>query len=220
VTSNRRARARDHGVTLVELAVASAVGSLLLAVIATLLVGALRTVDVLTVRSGTVGDARIALDALSRNIRVAVQPPGAPAVLVYASPNELSFWALLDRSGAPADAPPAPTYVTYRYDGTCLTQRLTPAPAGTITVTPPAATGPAGCLLRTTRPPVFTYYRLGDPTSAGSPLPASPRLSAADLLQVGSVRVQVDVQDPRRRDVAPLPVTVQVALENASPVSS
>jgi hypothetical protein len=218
VTRNRGGRPTDHGVTVVELVVASAVSSVLLAVVATLLIGALRTIDVLTVRSGTVGDARIALEAMSRNIRVAVQPPGAPAAIVSASPTELTFWALLDRGAPPSDAAPTPTFVRYRYDGTCLTQTLTPAPGGTVTVTPPAATGPAGCLLRTVRPPVFTYYRAGDPTAA-SPLPASPQLAAADLLQVGSVRVLVEVQDPRRRDVAPLPVTVQVALENVAPVS-
>jgi hypothetical protein len=218
VTRNRGARATDDGVTVVELVVASAVGSLLLAVVATLVIGALRTIDVLTVRSGTVGDARIALEAMSRNIRVAAQPPGASAALVSASPTELSFWALLDRGAPASDAPPTPTFVRYRYVGNCLTQSLTPAPGGTVTVTPPAATGPAGCLLRTVRPPVFTYYRVGEPTGA-SPLPASPQLAAADLLQVGSVRVLVQVQDPRRPDVAPLPVTVQVALENVVPLS-
>jgi hypothetical protein len=216
VTSNRRARA-DDGVTLVELAVASAIGSVLLVVVAVLVIGALRTIDVLTVRSGSVGDARIALEAMSRNIRVAVQPPGASAALVSASSNQLSFWALLDRGGAPADAAPTPTFVTFGYDGRCLTQTLTPAPGGAVTVTPPAATGPTGCLLRTTRPPVFTYYPTGDPATAASPLPANPQLTAGDLLRVGSVRVVVQAQDPRRTDIAPLPVTVQVALENVSP---
>jgi type II secretory pathway pseudopilin PulG len=220
VTSNRRARAADDGVTLVELAVASAVASVLLAVVALLVVGALRTIDVLTVRSGTTGDARIALEAVSRNIRVAVRPPGASAALVSASTTQLSFWALLNRGGQPADAAPTPTFVTLGYDGRCLTQSLTPAPGGAVTVTPPAVTGPAGCLLRTTRPPVFTYYPTGDPATAASPLPANPQLAAADLLRVGSVRVLVQAQDPRRTDVAPLPVTVQVALENVSPAAN
>jgi hypothetical protein len=218
VTSNRRARATDHGFSVVELAVASAVGGVLLAVIATLLTGALHTIDVLTVRSGSVGDARIALETMSRKIRVAVQPPGASAALVSASSTQLSFWALLERGTQPSDAVPTPTFVTYRYDGRCLTQSLTPAPTGTATLTPPAVTAPAGCLLRTTRAPVFTYYRAGDPAGAASPLPAEPQVAADDLLKVGSVRVLVQVQDPRRPDVAPLPVTVAVALENISPM--
>jgi hypothetical protein len=217
VTNTRSARTGDGGVTLVELAVASAIGSLLLAVVATLVTGALHSIDVLTVRSGTVGDARIALESMSRNIRVAVQPPGAAAPIVSASATELSFWALLGRDGSTTDAPPAPTFVTYRYDGHCLTQSLTPAPSGTVTVTTPAVESPARCLLRTTRPPAFGYYAAGDSTAATSPLPVDPQLAPADLLRVGTVRVLIEVQDPRRPDVAPLPVTVQVALENVSP---
>jgi hypothetical protein len=219
VTSNRRTCAGDDGITVVELAVASAIGSLLLAVVATLVTGALHSIDVLTVRSGTIGDARIALEAMSRNIRVAVQPPGASAPIVSASATQLSFWALLDRGGSSTGAPPTPTFVTYRYDGHCVTRSLTPVASDTVTVTPPAVTAPAGCLLRTTRAPVFSYYAAGDSTATASPLPANPQLSAADLLRVGSVRVVIEVQDPRRPDVAPLPVTVQVALENVSPVS-
>jgi hypothetical protein len=199
--------------------VASAIGSVLLAVVATLVIGALHSIDVLTVRSGTVGDARIALEAMSRNIRVAVQPPGAPAAVVSGSATDLSFWALLNRGGSPADAPPTPTFVKYGYDGRCVTQSLTPALGGTVTVAPPAVTAPAGCLLRTTQPPVFSYYAAGDSGATASPLPANPQLSPADLLRVGTVRVLIRVQDPRRPDVAPLPVTVQVALENVSPVS-
>jgi type II secretory pathway component PulJ len=216
VRSTSKTRAGDDGgLTLVELAVASAIGSLLLAVVATLVTGALRSIDVLTVRSGTVGDARIALEAMSRNIRVAVQPPGAAAPIVSGSATQLSFWALLDRGGSSTDTPPTPTFVTYRYDGHCLTQSLTPTPSGTVTVTPPTVTAPAGCLLRTTRPPVFSYYAAGDATA--SPLPVNPQLVPADLLRVGTVRVLIAVQDPKRPDVAPLPVTVQVALENVSP---
>jgi hypothetical protein len=217
VTSKRRARPTDHGFSVVELAVASAVGGVLVAVIATLLIGALRTIDVLTVRSRSVGDARIALEAMSRKIRVAVQPPGASAALASASSTELSFWALLDRGAQPSDETPTPTFVTYRYDGQCLTQTLTPAPAGAVTAVPPAVTGPAACLLRTLRPPVFTYYGAGDPAGA-APLPANPQVAADELFKVGSVRVLVQVQDPRRPDVAPLPVTVEVAMENVSPV--
>jgi hypothetical protein len=217
VTNTRSARTGDGGVTLVELAVASAIGSLLLAVVATLVTGALHSIDVLTVRSGTVGDARIALESMSRNIRVAVQPPGAAAPIVSASATELSFWALLAHDGSSTDAPPAPTFVTYRYDGHCLTQSFTPAPSGTVTVTTPAVTAPAGCLLRTTRPPIFGYYAAGDSTATASPLPVNPQLAPADLLRVGTVRVRIEVQDPKRADVAPLPVIVQVALENVSP---
>jgi hypothetical protein len=219
VTSNRRARPADDGLTVVELAVASAVGSLLLAVVATLVIGALHSIDVLTVRSGTVGDARIALEAMSRNIRVATRPPGASAPIVSASATQLSFWALLHRGGSPTDAPPTPTFVKYGYNGQCVTQSLTPAASGTLTVTTPAVTTPPTCLLRTTRPPVFSYYAAGDSTATASPLPANPQLASADLLRAGSVRVLIEVQDPRRPDVAPLPVTVQVTLENVTPVS-
>src|SRR3954447_15489563 len=197
VTSTGTARRADHGMTLVELAVASAVGILLLALIALLFTGAVRSVETVSVRSESVGNARIALESMSRTIRVAVVPTGASAAVVSASPSGISFWALLDRSGQPSDTEPAPTFVSYRYDGQCLTQTMTPLPAGSTGAVPPAP-GSAGCLLRTSRPPVFTYY----PVGAGAPaLPAAPQLVAADLAKVGSVNVVVQVQDPAHQDV-------------------
>jgi hypothetical protein len=212
VTRNRRARGTDAGFTLVELAVAGSVGTLLLALVAMLFIGALRTVGNVSARSTSTGDARVALESMSRTIRVAVRPPAADAALVSASPTGLSFWALLDHGGTVTDAAPPPTFVTYSYDGTCLRQTLTPSPAGSLGGTPPApAPGSGSCLLRTTRPPVFSYY----PSGAGaSALPADPQLATPDLARVGSVKILVEAQDANHGDLGPLPVTVQVALEN------
>jgi type II secretory pathway pseudopilin PulG len=214
VSSYRRARGADAGFTLVELGVAGAVGSLLLAAVATLFIGALRTVDGLSVRSVAVGDARIALESMSRTIRVAYRPPAADAALVSASPTGMSFWALLDRSGSPSDTMPAPTFVVYGYDGQCVTQTLIPSPSGSLGGTPPPVPpGSASCLLRTSIPPVFTYYPAG---TGASPLVADPAMAGADLLRVGSVNVEVQVHDPAQGTIPPLPVTVQVTLENGA----
>lgn len=204
----RTRRRGDDGTTLAELGVVALVAGLLLVALATVFVTTLRSVVTVGTNTSLVADARVVTASLERTLRVAVRPSGQPAAIVTATPDSLEFWALLTRQGAgatpAADAVPAPTRVRYGYDGRCLTQTSNGSTAT--------------CLARTTTPPVFTYYPTPDDGTAGTPgpaaIPASPAVAAADLARVQAVRVALTLRDPEHPQVTGVPVVVQVALQN------
>ncbi len=200
----RHGRRRDErGVTVVELTVAAAVGSLLLAVAAAAFVGALRTVRVVDVSSSSVADARLAMEAMTRTLRVAYKPHGTPGAVLEAQPHGVRFWALLNRSGAPSTEEPAATLVEYGYDGTCVTETQTRAGAVVRT-----------CLVRTALAPTFTYYASGAGAagSSGAVLPAAPAVAAADLTEIRSIQVALTVRPAG--DTGGVPVINRVTLVN------
>jgi Tfp pilus assembly protein PilW len=201
-----RAARPDAGSSLVELSVTVVVASLLMACVTGVFLGGLRTIRSVDVSTSSVADARLAMETVSRSLRVAYQPPSASAAVVSATPSSLSFWALLNTSGAPSTTEPAPTLVQYSYDGRCLNQTQTRAGATR-----------TSCLVRTARAPLFTYYPTGalDAGGAGpAAIDATPQVRTADLNTIQSVQVAVTVQDPDRPGTVGVPVTVQVTLAN------
>jgi hypothetical protein len=196
---------RDAGSSLVELSVAVVVASLLMACVTGVFLGGLRTIRSVDLSTSSVADARLAMETVSRTLRVAYQPPSASAAVVSATPSSLSFWALLN-GGVPSATEPAPTLVEYSYDGRCLEQTRTRAG---VTAT--------SCLVRTARAPVFTYYPTGALDTGGAPaapIDATPSVRTADLGSIQSVQVAVTVQNPDHPESAGVPVTVQVTLAN------
>jgi hypothetical protein len=76
------------------------------------------------------------------------------------------------------------------------------------------------CLLRTSRPPVFTYYPSPAITSGGNPVapvPASPAVAATDLPSIQSVEVSLRVQDPDHPAQDAVSVVNRVTLTNVVP---
>lgn len=220
-----RPRHSDRGASLAELVVVMAIGGVLLTGVSATFVGMLGAVRTVTVTTSTVPDLRIALEAVTRTLRVAYQPPGMPAsqasALVSATPNALSFYALLNRTGADSTTQPLPTLVEFGWDGTCFTEALTPARV----LSPPPAGGPlyawdtgrtVSCLLRTTQPPSFTYYAKGAIDVGGATVPPLATPAAGLDLQtrksVQSVQVAVtgDVSSGSHR----LPLLARVTLQN------
>ena len=180
------------------------IGALLLAATASAFIGTMRAVRTVNASTASVADARTAMEAVTRTLRVAYKPPGQPSAVVSAGANNVRFWALLNRTGAPTLSDPPPTLVDYAYTGGCLTETQT---AGGVTRTK--------CLVRTTVPvtPTFTYFSTGAATVNGVPaaaLPATP----PDLTAIRGVEVSLKVRTPGSPDATTLPVVTRVTLQN------
>ncbi len=202
--------ANDRGVSLVELVVAMAIGSILLTAVATVFIGTLRAVRTTTVKTATAADTRLGVEAMTRTLRVAVQPAGTDAAIVSASPTAVTFYTLINRTGVTTQ--PAPTLVEYGWDGTCVTEAQTPAR----TLTSPPAAGPfyawdtgrrSKCLFRTSVAPQFTYYGDGSTTTELT-------LGTDPLSAIQSVQVALTARDASNSDVGPVTSTVRVTLRN------
>ncbi len=197
----QRRRRGEAGFSLPELMVTIGVFSIVMTAVGTVFVGSLKSVRVVRERTVTAADARIALEAVTRSLRVAVRPDGEAAAITLATGSSLTFYSVINRSGTTAD--PLPSKVEYAWDGTCLNEAVTPAR----TLTAPAAGGPfyawdtgrtSKCLVRTTAAPAFAYFTTPQISSGGvdvSPMTVPVGgLSATDLGLVQSVQVTVAVQ--------------------------
>lgn len=208
------------GMTLIELLVAMSVGSVVLAGVAAVFVATLRGVTTTNVKASTGADVRVAIEAMTRTIKVADVPNGETSAFRSASSSGLAFYALLNRSGTASVSQPVPTFVQYSWSSAtnCLSEAQTP---GTSIVNPNVG-GPyyqwlasatvTRCLLRTTTAPVFTYYPTGDPDSVAA-LPAGT-LSTANLALVRGVGLYVTATDPANPGIPGIPAQNRVALEN------
>jgi len=61
------------------------------------------------VSTNSLGDARVAMEAVTRTLRVAYKPKAAPSAVLRAEPNRVQFYALLNRTGSPSLAEPPAT---------------------------------------------------------------------------------------------------------------
>lgn len=219
---DRARRSPDAGMSVVETVVAMSIASILLAGIATVFIGSLQVVRVVTAKTATTADARIGMEAMTRSMRVAVRPDGLSSALVSATGSTVSFYALLNRTGG--TSAPTPTLVAYAWDGTCLNQSLTTASA----VANPPASGPfytwpttnrtTTCLLRTTTAPTFTYFASGLLSSGGvatAPLtvPAGG-LDTATLPTVQSIGISLTAKDATAAGVNGVTMVDRVTLTN------
>lgn len=222
----RRLRARrreDAGVSVVELAVTAAVGSVVLAGVATVAIGALKASSTVTVRAQTSADARLAGETLTRSLRVAARPNGQTAALVSGTATAVTFYALLNKSGSAQSTDTVPSYVELGWDGTCVTQRIT---AGAVVVNPPSGgpyytwtpSGTPTCVVRTTTAPAYTYYATAAVSVNGTdtaPVALSAgALAASDLRTVQSIEVRLTIVDAAHPAVPGAPVLSRVTLAN------
>ena len=143
----------EGGFSLVEVLVAMALTSVVLLALGLVFNSTLRTTSKITVRSDTTFDAREAVDAMSRRVRVAYRALPDTSAFLTMKPDEMSFYASINGGAtgivAPKAVNPAPTIVTYRLvdvtrDGRatkCLQESLVTARGdGTsFSFTPPAA---------------------------------------------------------------------------------
>jgi prepilin-type N-terminal cleavage/methylation domain-containing protein len=189
------------GFSLPELMVTIGVLSIVMTAVGTVFVGSLKSVRVVRERTVTAADARIALEAVTRSLRVAVRPDGEATALTLATGSAVTFYSVINRSGTTAD--PLPSKVEYSWDGTCLNEAVTPARA----LSSPPSGGPfyawdtgrtSKCLVRTVTAPSFAYFSTPQISSGGvdvSPMTVPVGgLTGTDLGLVQSVQLTLSVR--------------------------
>lgn len=225
MTGRTRGHRDDTGLTLVELLVTMIVFGILATAVAAVFTNTITSVRYVSAKSSTTADTRIAMEAISRSMRVAVTPTGEPSAFVTAGASSVTFYASLARgAGQTVDRP---TRVTYDYVAANGCVRETQVPA-TPTGNPArpfkwTAAGTTKCLIRTYVPPAFQYFDDGRLTlpngTAVQPLtiPAggfSDTKDPAGRASIVSVEVAVNVQDPKVTDVKGVQARDRVSLTN------
>lgn len=187
--------ARDEGgFSLPELLVAMALTSILLAALAGIFTSNLRTTSRISAKVTATADARLAVDTMSRRLRVAVAPDATQAAFATTDPRSVTFYASLVGTAAGGvttrATDPKPTKVEYSvvpatFSGqttTCLREVLTPAVGSAAPYTYPAAGAKSRCLaygaLNADGAPLFTYFQSGSG--------AAPAASRDDVRSVGA----------------------------------
>ena len=191
----------DRGITLVEVLVAMALSSIVLATCATLFLGSLRTTTGTQGRLEEINDGRVAISAMGKAMRTAILPSQLSdttstetAAFIEATPSSIRFYANIDNpnnsvgpskvtySVASGDLrqtfqrpnafdPPSPVFVYCTPSSTCVTPRTKLLAKGVVV----------------TGAPIFTYYDALGNTLAGA------TLTAAQLEIVDSVDISVTV---------------------------
>lgn len=218
-----RRRRDDRGVSVAELAVTAAVGSVVLAGVATVAVAALTASRNISVRAATSADTRLVGEVVTRSLRTAVRPKGQTAAVVAGTATSVTFYALLNRSGTPQTTDAVASLVELGWNGTCITRRITPG----VVVASPGTSGPfwtwtpagtATCVARTTTAPAYSFYATAVLSTNGvdtAPIAlTNGALAAGDLRSVQSVEVRVTVTDPRYPAVPGAPLLSRVTLAN------
>lgn len=221
----RRLRADESGLTLVELLVTMVIFSLLAVVVSAVFANTIKSVRYVSAKSSTTADTRIAMEAMSRSLRVALTPTGEPSAFVNANTNSVTFYASLARGvGQTADRP---TRVTYDYVAATGCLRETQVPAS-LTGNPSkpfawTAAGSSKCLIRTYSPPTFQYFDDGRLQQSDgtviNPLTVpsggfSDTNNPTGRSTIISVQVSLNVQDPNVTDVKGVQARDRVTLTN------
>ena len=222
----------DEGFGLPELLVSMAVFSIVIAAIAAVFANSIETVRFVSTKSATTADTRIAMEAMTRSLRVAIAPTGVPSAIDEADANHIIFYSSLKR--ATNQTAVKATRVTYAYDPStrCLTERQVRAtvnPNGSEIATIPFVWTGAGtirCLIRTNAPPRFDYFDDGriigdDGVTTVAPLTVpgdgwdiTDSSEEVALNSIVSVQMSLNVQDPDAVDINGTLATDRVTLVN------
>jgi Tfp pilus assembly protein PilW len=198
--------------SLMELIIAMSVASIVLLGVGTLFVSSLRQNRTVMAKTTTTADARIGMEAMTRDIRVAVVPSGGTSpfnspVGTPVSSSRISVYSSLGAVTGTTD--PQPTLVTFYYDATkkCLVRELTPA-SGSLTWT---------CIARGTinasGDPLFTYYPLAADGTVSTTAYA-PSAITSNLPTIASVAINLQVTDTANPSVLPTKLQDQVSMIN------
>lgn len=228
----RRRNDGDAGLTLVETSVTMLILGFVSTAVMVLIAGAQRMTAENDARLDQINTGRVAVEAMSRNVRAAIMPSQlgltcpatdpdcAPAAFVSATATSVQFFANVDNT----DNAVGPSKVTYALGGASgdelveTIQRPDPMVEGSTEFTY-CTPHPVSCPVRQravargvlTGEPIFTYY-----TVSGAPMSATT-LTADDLQDVDSIELRVEVSGGRA-GVATTTFLQRVSLPNADTV--
>ena len=226
-----RRRGDDAGFSLPELLVVMLLSSIVLAAVAVVFNGSMRVARAASAKGNTTGDARIAMDAMLRRLRVAVVPPGGTSpfgmagtatgtnyptgVDLVPSATEVAFFASLTTAGSTSD--PAPTLVDYSIDAgaKCLREKMTPASGTAPNFTWPLTSTRSRCLIfgviNTDGSRLFSYFPDGKTATA-----LTISLAADNAKSIDSVGIDLAVTGTTTTDVLPTKESGRVTLTNVA----
>lgn len=221
-------RHADEGLGLVEVLVAVALTVVVLGIACTALISGQRASTSTVDRLQSTEGARVALEAMSRELRTAVRSGSSASAVLRATPSGVEFYAH-DRPAPPAPVGTGPTRVTYRVDaaGDLVEERVPAGSWDTASRTYAYAATPVSrrVLARGVTPEVFRYHAavtsacLRTSTCPSVPLDAAGALAAADLPLVRAVSLSLRVTTGAVGGGADTTVRTFVALANgAEPV--
>lgn len=229
-----RGNDRDAGTTLPELLVVMSLFLLIGGLVATTTVFAQRQTGITETRQRNTDGARIAIEAMSKTMRTAIQPSqlqygcltctgsvsGSSAV-TSASTTSMRFYGNLDNAGG---GPTIVTFVTTLDAATgtgTLVQTLQKPNAGSAPNFTYCTPGP-GCAVTSrtlvrgivwpVSPAMFTFY---DVNGAVVPTLSDGSVAAANLADIDAVDVTLKVDTPTGYNNAPTTVTNRIQMPNS-----
>jgi hypothetical protein len=213
----RGATGSDAGISLAETLIAMMMASIVMITLGTLFVGSLRENRTVIGKTNSTADARIAMEAMTRELRVATTPKGQTTAITSATATAVTFYSSIGTSTATTD--PNPSLVTLRIDTTnkCLWREITPATVVGTTLTWPTASKKAGCVARgninASGADLFTYYPLNSDGTVGTTAYTAAQLPSS-LGSIGAVGLSLSVGDVANPTVNPTVLQDQVSLVN------
>jgi len=206
----------DQGLSMTELLITMMIASILMIAMGTMFVSGLRQNRTVTGKTTSTADARIAMEAMTRALRVATIPPGQSAAVVSATPTAVSFYSSIGASTQTTD--PKPSLVTFRIDTTnrCLWREVTPATVVGTTWTWPTANKVQSCVARgDIASPLFTYFPVNADGTIDTTAFATTALSS-NLGNLAAVGLSLSVTDTANPGVKPTTLQDQVTLINVA----
>ena len=203
-----RLRSEQSGFTLIELLTAAVVGTVIVAVAFGLLDSTVRAFGSSSSRTDVAQRGRLSMDVVLQKLRspvcLEVNAPGGGvpnAAFLNATGSSVTFWS--DTTGSnftgpvatsdpPTTANPKPVVRTLTYDQGVLSEEVRSTNGGTVIANRQLATGiqPIGTT------PIFSFWRLSDPTTPATPRQASVALTvpvaAADRDRIARMRVSFE----------------------------
>jgi prepilin-type N-terminal cleavage/methylation domain-containing protein len=210
----RRRLSGDAGMSLAELLVAMAVTSLVLVMGGAMFAGTYRTTQIAQAKTTSSSDARIAMELLSRDLRVAIKPSGQPSAIVFAGPDQVTFFR--SRGPATPTTDPVVDKLWYWVDASahCLARATAVQGVGGWPTTRPAG----GCVAQgDLHPEIFTYFPVTTgPTPPAALAPAGSVIDGGALPQVAAVDIRLKVTATGVGPAATTELTQHVTLTNVT----
>ena len=224
----------DRGSMLIELMVVTVLISMIMGVTVATMVAGGRTSAANAKRLSDQGLARVAMDAMTKNMRAAVKPDnctGTTSMFVTASPRDVSFYANVNTYVAP-NTYTGPRLMRYWVAPNAATgenvlyETMTPAvanPTPNVDGCPPYLWPAGGAVTRqlargltfaTAATPLFVYYKAADTAAAGT-VPDSHTSTVATPSEIDTVEMRLTIDAKAGVDVAGTTLVDRVTLVNA-----